>query len=641
MNRSSIARALLSLLPAGAVVLATVQPARQLAQHSAEASGDVPQPPRETLRVGMWTLWHDREVLLTPTGPGRKVTLRPCSDCPIRFFNQPVRARAVGESVVLEPPGQSVIAKRLWLISPVTLTAHGETVTLANPVSVAIRGGELVIVVTMPVESYVERVVASESGPADSAESLKALATVVRSFALHEAHGHAEYDLCDSTHCQLLHWGGNRERSAAAHAAVLATAGETLWFHGRRALAYFGKDCGGHTASPDEVWPRAEPVPYLPSQVDRFCTADGGREWASEITRADLMAALRAHHLADADWKGLTVARRGPSGRAAAVRVDNREISAEEFRLAVGESLGWNRIPSTWFEVSRQGDRFVFHGRGWGHGVGLCQKGAAAMAAQGRSAREILNQYFPGASAADELTGREWQSLAGSGFQLETLDAADAAHLPDLNRARAEATERSGLNISQQITVRAFATTQAFRDATLAPGWIAAFTEGDWIGTQPLRTLAARHLLAGTMRHEFLHALVEREAGPHTPPWLREGLVEVWSETDASAPAAIAQKPAPALTPDAVDAALAHASSEAESEAAHRAAAWYAAQLLARYGRAQVLDWLRSDLPAGVVNGLRQDPPHESGLLSAPPSILEAHGRPGDLAVPGSSRKTQ
>ncbi len=173
------------------------------------------------------------------------------------------------------------------------------------------------------------------------------------------------------------------------------------------------KDCGGRTASPAEMWPHAQPVPYLPSQPDRFCTADGGREWAAEITRAELTAALAAHGLAAPGWQNLTVARRGESGRAVTLRLDGNEISAEEFRLAVGESLGWNRIPSTWFEVSRQGDRFAFHGRGWGHGVGLCQKGAAAMAAQGRSAAQILQQYFPGAEAGDEATGQSWNERCG------------------------------------------------------------------------------------------------------------------------------------------------------------------------------------------------------------------------------------
>ena len=174
--------------------------------------------------------------------------------------------------------------------------------------------------------------------------------------------------------------------------------------------------------------------------------------------------------------------------------------------------------------------------------------------------------------------------------------------MPELNRARAEATQRSGLNAPHPFTVRSFPSTPAFRNATLAPGWIAAFDEGDWIGTQPLRTLASRQLLADTMRHEFLHALVEREAGPKAPLWLCEGLVEAWSET---APTKMPSA-RPTLAIDGINAALAHSASEAESEAAHRAAAWYAAQLLTRYGRAQVLDWLRSDVPAGVVAALGQ-----------------------------------
>ena len=220
----------------------------------------------------MWTLWHDREVTLSPARPDHKFTLRTCSDCASLAFGEPAMLRADGNALTLTASDKKLNAARILLASPVTLAAHGESVTLHDPVAIAARAGVLVIVVTLPVESYVERVVASESGAADSAESLKALAIVVRSFALHEKHGHADYDLCDSTHCQLLHWGGNGERGAQAHAATLATASETLWFHGQRALAYFGKDCGGRTASPAEIWPHAKAISYLPSQPDRFCT---------------------------------------------------------------------------------------------------------------------------------------------------------------------------------------------------------------------------------------------------------------------------------------------------------------------------------------------------------------------------------
>jgi stage II sporulation protein D len=297
----------------------------------------------------------------------------------------------------------------------------------------------------------------------------------------------------------------------------------------------------------------------------------------------------------------LTVEKRGESGRAVTLLLDAGEVSAEAFRLAVGQALGWNRIPSTWFEVSQQGDRFLFHGRGYGHGVGLCQKGSAAMAAAGRTREQILAQYFPGAQSADEATGRTWKSFAGEGITLESLDDANAAYLADLNRARHEASERSDLNDSTSITVRAFASTGAFRDATLAPGWVAAFTEGNWIAIQPLHTLAARKLLSDTLLHEFLHVLVEAQAGASTPLWLREGLVETWSEK-SSEPGAKTT----ALKIEALDQALAHAKTEAAAEAAHRAAGYYAAQLLKRYGRAQLLAWLHAGLPSGVVAVLGQ-----------------------------------
>jgi stage II sporulation protein D len=469
----------------------------------------------------------------------------------------------------------------------------------------------LVLVVTLPVETYVERVVASESRQADSLESMKALAIVVRSFALHQPHGHADYDLCDSTHCQLLRWGQGYARNGAAHAATLSTAGETLWFHGARAEAWFHQNCGGRTASPQEVWPSTGQgreqarggVPWLVSRLDPYCTANGTRDWSARLSLSDLTAALAAAGLARPGWKSLTVARRGESGRAVSLLVGSAQVSAEDFRLAVGRAMGWNRILSTWFEVSQERDEFLFHGRGSGHGVGLCQAGAAAMSALGRDSDQILAQYFPGAAVADEATGISWQSMSGQGFVLQTLTSSDGTFLPQLTQALAEAESRSGLRGPAPITVRAFRSTTAFRDATLAPGWVAAFTEGNWIATQPLATLGVRGLLVPTLRHEFLHALMEAQAKPDTPLWLREGLVEAWSDVGNGGAAAHGSQPA--LKLDDVEVALAGAASEAQSEAAHRGAGWYARRMLDRYGRAQVLDWLHSGVPPAALAGLR------------------------------------
>jgi hypothetical protein len=220
------------------------------------------------------------------------------------------------------------------------------------------------------------------------------------------------------------------------------------------------------------------------------------------------------------------------------------------------------------------------------------------MAREGRGYREILAQYFPGATLGEETTGAAWETLNGQGFTLETSEAADAAFLPALARALAEAESRSGLIPEAALTVRAYRSTPAFRDATLAPGWVAAFTEGNSIAVQPLRTLAARKLIAGTLLHEFLHALVEERAAAHTPLWLREGLVEAWT-------GGASRELKPALTLEQVEQKLAHATSEAESEAAHRAAGWYTQQLLGRFGREQVVGWLRSGVPQSALTALR------------------------------------
>ena len=565
--------------------------------------------PRSTIRVGVWTLWHDHEAIVTPVSGA---TLRECESCRAHSL-QTITVRAKGAELTwTERNGQAHSATVILLAGSYRLDAHGESLRLAWPLRITAQHGALLLVATLPVESYVELAVAAESGAADSPESRKALAVVARGFALAPAHGHTGFDVCDLTHCQWVHWRTSRE----AHAAALATAGEVLWFHGTRAGVYFHQNCGGRTAAADEVWPgRAasgrEVRGLLVSRADPFCQRVGSSEWSATLSRVELTHALSASGLVAPGWTSLSVVQRGESGRATWLLVGESRIPAESFRLGVGRTLGWNRIRSNWFEVSAAADGFLFHGRGSGHGVGLCQAGAAEMAREGHGYREILAQYFPGSTLAEETTGSPWQSLSGQGFTLETSEAADAAFVPDLVHALAEAESHSGLTPRAAIAVRAYRSTPAFRNATLAPGWVAAFTEGDMIAVQPLRILSARKLLAGSLRHEFLHALVEEQATAQTPLWLREGLVEAWAtalQRELGAPSFRVfsdERVGNAMTPELIDQKLAHAATEAESEAAHRAAGWYAQQLLDRFGRAQVLEWLRDGVPQSVLLTLR------------------------------------
>jgi len=557
--------------------------------------------PRSTIRVGLWTLWRDREATITPVS---SASVRLCETCAA----SPLAAIAVrAEDAHLhwtEQNGRAHSSAVMLLAGAYRIAAHGESLTISYPLRITAHAGALVLVATLPVERYVELVVAAESGSADSPESRKALAIVARSFALVPTHGHTAFDVCDSTHCQWVHWRSTPQ----AHAATLATAGESLWYHGSRAEAYFHQNCGGRTAAASEVWPGSSASAHaargpLVSRPDPYCLRAGSSQWSATLSRAELTQALAAAGLAAPGWKSLTVAERGESGRATWLLAGSTRIPAEDFRLAVGRALGWNRIRSNWFEVAAEGDSFLFHGRGSGHGVGLCQAGAAEMAREGHSYREILAQYFPGATLAEQTTGAAWQSLNGPGFILESSEAADAAWLPVLARALAEAKSRSGLTPRAPVTVRVYRSTPAFRDAALVPGWVAGFTEGGQIALQPLRILSARKLLQATLLHEFLHALVEEQAAAQTPLWLREGLVETWSLPVRSGDAR--RGPEPKLTLESINQKLAHGTSEAESEAAHRTAGWFAHQLLDRFGRAHVLEWLSSDVPQSALAALR------------------------------------
>ncbi|MGD0940860.1 MAG: SpoIID/LytB domain-containing protein [Terracidiphilus sp.] len=566
--------------------------------------------PRTTIRVGLWTLWHDRDATITPISGA---TLQHCENCTARSLAA-ITLRVTRDKLSwIDSRGKTLASAELVLAGSYRISAHGEFLTLAYPLRITAQSGALVLAVTLPVERYVELVVAAESGAADSIESRKALAVVARSFALAPAHGHVPFDVCDSTHCQWVHWHTTHE----AHAAALATADESLWRTGSRAEAYFHQNCGGRTASAAEVWPKGHSAQgLLESRNDPYCQRAGSSEWSATLSRAEVTRALAAAGLVAHGWKTLTVGQRGESGRATTLLIGDAKISTEDFRLAVGRALGWNRIRSNWFEIAPQGDGFLFHGRGSGHGVGLCQAGAAEMAHEGRGYGEILAQYFPGATVAEETTGAAWQRLNGQGFTLETSSPEDGAFLPALSSALSEAENRSGLAPRDAIGVKTYRSTPAFRDATLAPGWVAAFTEGDLIALQPLRILAARKLLASITRHEFLHALVEEQATAQTPLWLREGLVEAWAgDVQSSDPRKEFRAPSfrrftgeragSNLTPEAISEKLAHASSEEESEAAHHAAGWYAQQLLDRFGRAQVLEWLRTGIPQSALLTLR------------------------------------
>lgn len=244
------------------------------------------------------------------------------------------------------------------------------------------------VVNVLPLERYVAGSVAAEVYPSWPVEVLKAQAVIARSYALHERgrrNGEA-FDLEAGVLSQSYRSG---EVSRRVREASRATRGIWLSFAGKPILAAYHSSAGGRTASAREVW--GEELPYL--RVLESPDHDAPDYfWSFEIEEGDLARALGEHGVAVRGVPRVEIAERSESGRVLRLRVGEAVIEGRDLR----QILGGAAIKSTLFEVRTRGEQVLFLGSGSGHGVGLSQWGALALARQGRSFEEILAYYYPG-----------------------------------------------------------------------------------------------------------------------------------------------------------------------------------------------------------------------------------------------------
>ena len=262
---------------------------------------------------------------------------------------------------------------------------------------------------TLTLDDYLFGVLAAESSIEGEFAALKAQAVVSRTYALSNLRRHARdgYDLCDTTHCQrfLRVTGANARPDfhELVRRAVGDTNGEVLR-DARGSLAsdvFFSTSCGGQTANLQTLWGAPAREPYLRGVRDAYCAAMPHTRWTDAIPAAHLARALREDARTDVGARvaELSVVKRDATGRVEQLAITGARrrvvVRGWDFKIVVGRTLGWSVLKSSRFEVMRAGDKFVFRGSGFGHGLGLCQSGAHVMAARGASYRQILAYYFP------------------------------------------------------------------------------------------------------------------------------------------------------------------------------------------------------------------------------------------------------
>lgn len=255
--------------------------------------------------------------------------------------------------------------------------------------------GGLRVVNQVAVEAYVAGTLLGEVPESWGDAALAAQAVAIRTYALHRRERAREraWDLEADTRGQV--YLGMDGESEVAWRAVRETEGKVLTWDGELILAAFHGTAGGRTASAAEVWGR--PVPYLESVAVEGEDVSPDTYWRAPVAADELSAALAGLGQDVGRVEGIEIAERTPSGRCAALRVRGSSGRTEVSATALRKALGERRLRSTLFDVRATPDGIVFVGSGHGHGVGMSQWGARAMAERGAGYRAILGRFYPGA----------------------------------------------------------------------------------------------------------------------------------------------------------------------------------------------------------------------------------------------------
>ncbi|HUO58954.1 MAG TPA: SpoIID/LytB domain-containing protein [bacterium] len=257
--------------------------------------------------------------------------------------------------------------------------------------------GTLTVINELPLEEYVMGVLAGEIPRNWPLEALKAQAVAARTFAflniIQARQKGQSYDLENTSLFQR--YQGNGLVNDNIQKAVLQTQGQILTYKSSPILAFFHSNCGGRTSGALEVWSKDQP--YLQPVDCPFGNNGEHFRWNADVRLPDLVRNLRNAGLKVADVTGIQVMNRDGSGRITELEIRNEngravKMKGSAFRMAVGPDI----IRSTHFTATFRRDGVHFSGKGWGHGVGLCQEGAFGMAVKGYKAFEILRHYYRG-----------------------------------------------------------------------------------------------------------------------------------------------------------------------------------------------------------------------------------------------------
>lgn len=296
-------------------------------------------------------------------------------------------ASQAADSVFILPASRDALFK---LRAP----ARNEPVKLLDgSLKVKSYPGSLLVLNITDIESYLPGVVKAEAGSRGPDEYFRAQAVVARTYVYRniDRHNLDGFNLCDDTHCQVYPGIINESNIVEA---CRSTSGQVVTDRDSvLIISAFHANCGGQTAASSDVWVSGQP--YLVSVKDPYCIAAPSAKWERIITDSLWQGFLRSKGISPGQGSLLVTSTDEKQGeRTSYCIIAGKQILKEEMRTVFS-------LRSSFFSLIPVGDSVIIKGRGYGHGVGLCQDGARVMASQGMTYIDITGFYFPGTIILD------------------------------------------------------------------------------------------------------------------------------------------------------------------------------------------------------------------------------------------------
>ncbi len=274
---------------------------------------------------------------------------------------------------------------------PIRVIAGKYSKRVRGKVIVKAKKSRLMVINILDIEHYLWGVVPAESYPSWPLETLKAQAVASRTYAYYQVihRKNWEYDLVDDEGDQAYK-GVDRETKKTTR-AVNETRGLVLMKKNRPILAMYTANSGGYTADASYIFNLNKT--YLVAHPDPLSLKGKMSSWKKSFTLYEIESRLKKIGLPVNGLKNIIPKKRGPSGRIVTIEIVSKSLNKEyRTRTTLGRAL---RLPEILFSIDKIGNKIIFQGKGWGHGVGYSQWGSAEMGKRGYNFKQILEFYYP------------------------------------------------------------------------------------------------------------------------------------------------------------------------------------------------------------------------------------------------------